>query len=315
MAIEELLQAAVAAPSLHNTQPWRMLIKTAGARIELFADAARILPVADPQSRAAYIACGAALFNLRVAAAASGLLPTIRLMPDPRQPLFVAEVELSDGYQAAPWEYELSAAVPLRHTDREPYSNVAVPPAVRTELADAARSEKAMLRFLDDNEAVRIRRLAADAERELLEDPAYRQELARWVGHDRHGDGIPGEAIGPRSAIGRDPGRDFRTDQREPVRYANFEAEPQLAVLSVRGEGALHWIAAGQALERVWLTATCRGISLCPLTQALETPDAWLVRDTRWGYDYPQMIMRVGYGAPPCATSPRRPIADVVTWT
>jgi nitroreductase len=314
MAIEELLQAAVAAPSLHNTQPWRMRIKAAGMRIELFADAARILPVADPEGRAAYIACGAALFNLRAAAAASGLLPTIRLMPDPGQPLFAADVELSDGYQAVPWEHELCAAVPLRHTDREPYTEVAVPPRIRTELADAARSEKATLRFLDDNEALRVRRLAADAERELLEDPAYRAELACWVGHDRHGDGIPGEAIGPRSAIGRDPVRDFRTDRREPVRYADFEDEPQLAVLSVRGNSVPNWITAGQALERVWLTATCRGISLCPLTQALEVPDAWLVRDTRWATEHPQMIMRVGYGAPATATSPRRPIADVVSW-
>jgi nitroreductase len=314
MVIEELLQAAIAAPSMHNTQPWMMRIKDAGTKIELFADAARILPVADPEGRTAYIACGAALFNLRVAAAASGLLATIRLMPDAGQPLFVAEVELSDRYQASPEGGELRAAVPLRHTDREPYSDVAVPPGIRTELADAARTEKAMLRFLDDNEAVRVRRLAADAERELLENPAYRAELARWVGHDRHGDGIPSEAIGPRSAIGRDPVRDFRTDRREPVRYADFEDKPQLAVLSVRGHDVPNWIAAGQALERVWLTATCRGISLCPLTQALETPDAWLVRDTRWGFEYPQMIMRIGYGAPARATTPRRPIADVASW-
>ncbi len=307
MAIEELLQAAVAAPSLHNTQPWRMRIKAAGTRIELFADAARILPVADPAGRAVYIACGAALFNLRVAAAANGLLPAIRLMPDAGQPLFVADVELSDGYQAAPWEHELSASIPLRHTDREPYSNVAVPPAIRSELSDAARSEKAILRFLDDNEAVRVRRLAADAERELLGDPAYRAELARWVGHDRHGDGIPSEAIGPRSAIGRDLGRDFRTDRLEPVRYADFEDKPQLVVLSVRGDGAPSWISAGQALERVWLTATCQGISLCSLTQALEVPDAWLVRDTRRGYEFPQMIMRVGYGAPGQVDDPAAP--------
>lgn len=314
MAIEELLDAAVTAPSLHNTQPWRMRIKAAGSRIELFADTARIAPVADPRNRASYIACGAALFNLRVAAAASGLLATIRLMPDPRQPLFVAEVELSGGYRAARWEHELSAAVPLRHTDREPYSDAAVPPAIMTELADAARSEEAILRFLDDNEAVRVRRLAADAERELLEDPAYRAELARWVGHDRHGDGIPSEVLGPRSAIGKDPVRDFRTDHHEPVRYADFEKRPQLTVLSVREHKAPNWITAGQALERVWLTATCRGISLCPLTQALETPDAWLVRDTRWGYDYPQMIMRIGYGGPATAKTSRRPIADVVSW-
>ena len=82
-------------------------------------------------------------------------------------------------------------------------------------------------------------------------------------------------------------------------------------MLSVRTPGASppgprDWITAGQALERVWLTATTRDISLCPLTQALEVADAWLVPDTRWGLEHPAMIMRLGYGPPVHATTPRR---------
>ena len=71
--IDELVGAAVAAPSLHNTQPWRFRVRDGGAVIELLADPARMLPAADPGGRAAHIACGAALFNLRMAAAVAGL--------------------------------------------------------------------------------------------------------------------------------------------------------------------------------------------------------------------------------------------------
>ena len=67
-AIAELLRAAVAAPSLHNTQPWRLWATTSGAGIEIYVDPARTLPVGDPKGRAAYLACGAALFNVRAAA-------------------------------------------------------------------------------------------------------------------------------------------------------------------------------------------------------------------------------------------------------
>jgi hypothetical protein len=65
---DELLRAATAAPSMHNTQPWRFRVRHHSSTIELWADPARMLPVADPHGRAVHIACGAALFNLRVAA-------------------------------------------------------------------------------------------------------------------------------------------------------------------------------------------------------------------------------------------------------
>jgi hypothetical protein len=48
-----------------------------------------------------------------------------------------------------------------------------------------------------------------------------------------------------------------------------------------------------------------------PLTQPLETADAWLVRDPRAGIEYPQMILRLGYGLP-VSRSPRRPVSDVL---
>ena len=313
--IDELLRAAVAAPSLHNTQPWRFRVWPAAGVIELAADPARMLPSADPHGRAAHIGCGAALFNLRVAAAVAGLAPEVRLLPDPGQPLLLAGIRLTGRHEATPWERELVAAIPRRQTNRGPFSNRAVPPGIRAELDQAARLERGILHLLDRGEAARVRRLAADAERDMLADPGYRAELARWVGGQRDRDGIPDSALGPRSPEGGDPVRDF-TPERHPgsAGYAWFEQQPQLAVLSVRSGGAGGWLAAGQALQRVWLTATCRGISMCPLTIPLETAEAWLVRDPRSGAEQPQMILRIGYGLPMPAGAPRRPVTDVAEW-
>jgi nitroreductase len=309
----ELLRAAVAAPSMHNTQPWRFQIRDASATIELLADPARMLPSGDPHGRAAHIACGAALFNLRVAAAVAGLQPDIQLFPEPSQPLLLARIQLAGRHRATPWEGELYAAIPRRQTNREPFSSQAVPPGVKAELAEAASLEGAILHFLDHNEAVRVLRLAAEAERDLRADPDYRAELARWVGGQRDHDGIPDSALGPRSPEGDAPVRDFTPQRlRGHLRYAWFEEHPQLAVLSVRFGGASDWLAAGQALQRVWLTATCRGISVCPLTQPLETADAWLVRDPQAGAEQPQMILRIGYGLPLPPGALRRPVTDVL---
>jgi nitroreductase len=311
--IDELVRAAVAAPSMHNTQPWRFRIEDAGSTIKLHADPARMLPVGDPDGRAAHIACGAALLNVRVAAAvAAGLRADIRLLPDPGQPLLLAKVRLGGRNHPTRWERELHAAIWRRQTNREPFSNRPVPPGIRAELAEAACLEGAMLAFPDRGEAARVLRLAAEAERDLLADPAYRAELARWAGGYRDRDGIPGRALGPRSPEGRDPVREFAPERRQgPMRYAWFEEHPQLAVLSAGRNGPMVWLAAGQALQRVWLTATCRGISVCPLTQPLETAGAWQVRDPRSAAGPPQMILRIGYGLPVPPGAPRLPVAEV----
>ena len=311
--LDELLLAAVAAPSMHNTQPWRFRIEDAGGTIELHADPARTLPLGDPDGRAAHIACGAALLNLRVAAAVAGLRSDVRLLPDTGQPLLLAEIRLAGRHHPTRWERELHAAIWRRQTNREPFSNRPVPPGIRAELGEAACLEGATLAFLDRGETRRVLRLAAETERDLLADPAYRAELARWAGGYRDRDGIPGTALGPRSPDGGNPVRDFNPERRHgPVRYAWFEEHPQLAVLSAGSGGPLAWLMAGQALQRVWLTATCRGIAVCPLTQSLETAEAWLVRDPRSAAGQPQMILRIGYGLPLRPGAPRRPVAEVI---
>lgn len=311
--VDDLVRAAVAAPSMHNTQPWRFRIGDEGGPIELHVDPARMLPLGDPDGRAAHIACGAALLNVRVAAAMAGLRPDIRLLPDPGRPLLLAEIRLGGRRRPTRWERELHAAIWRRQTNREPFSSRPVPPGVRAELAEAACMERATLDFLDRDEAGRVLRLAAEAERELLADPAYRAELARWAGGYRDRDGIPGSALGPRSPEGRDMVRDFTPERRPgPIRYAWFEEHPQLAVLSAGPGGPLAWLAAGQALQRVWLTATCRGIAACPLTQPLEAAGAWQVRDPRSAAGPPQMILRIGYGLPLPPGAPRLPAAEVI---
>jgi nitroreductase len=308
--IDGLLWSATLAPSMHNTQPWQFRVLRASQTIELSADPSRMLRYADPDGRAVHIACGAALFNLRMAIAMAGRQPVVRLLPDAGQPLLLAVVRLAGPYRPGEVESELHAAIPARHTNRQPFSNRRVPPGVLSELADAAALEGAVLRFPGDEESARLLRLASDAERDMLADPAYRAELAHWVGGSRDRDGIPDSALGPRDPMSETPTRDFTPAQHQALGYAWFEESPQLAVLSTATSTPLDWLRAGQALQRLLLTATARGLATTPLTQPLETADSWMVRDPGSGIEIPQMILRIGYGLPVTGT-PRRPVSDV----
>ena len=296
---------------MHNTQPWRFRVLHRAQAIELRADPRRALRYGDPSGRAVHIASGAALFNMRLAAAVAGRQPVVQLLPDPEQPLLLASVRLAAPHRVQQQERDLHAAITRRHTNRRPFSGRPVPPGVLAELAEAARLEGAILHILDHDETLRVLELAQEAERAQSADPAYRAELSRWAGGERDSDGIPDGSLGPRSPDSPTPVRDFTLGRPPPPGYEWFEETPQMAVLSMHFGGRVDWLRAGQALQRVLLTATDRGIAASPLTQPLETADAWLVRDPRTGSEQPQMILRIGYGLP-VPPAPRRPVSEML---
>ena len=78
-ATRQVVSAAGKAPSLFNTQPWRF--RLCPDRIEVHADLGRRLLAHDPEDRELRIACGAALFNLRLAVHAHGVTPVVCLTP------------------------------------------------------------------------------------------------------------------------------------------------------------------------------------------------------------------------------------------
>lgn len=306
-----LLEAATAAPSVHNSQPWRFTVTA--RRIELYADAARQLRFADASGRSLLISCGAALFNLRVAAGHLGFHPRVRLLPSGSDPTHVATMEV-DHRHARPGRPldELYNAVWNRRTNRFPFRNRQIPRSVVARLSEAVAQENGILRVYDDPSDVRrLVGLLHDAEREEVADPALLEERSAWIGDDRDGDGIPSPALGPRPADPRTPFRDLaaRADGRET---AQFESTPTVAVLSTVFDNPLDWVRSGQALERGLLVLTNAGLSASFMNQALEQQDLrWLARSSETGLGHTHMILRIGYGIPVPPT-PRRPVSEML---
>jgi hypothetical protein len=304
------LGAAVAAPWIHNTQPWRFSIHDGG--IDVRADPARRLRVIDRDHRSMLLSLGAAVFNLRLAIALDGRLPVLR--PFPADGVTVARIEPGRPGTPSPSLRALGTALFRRHTNRGPYARAVVPARVIDELRAAAAAEGAELTVLDRVRRDALLALTATAEAAHRSNPAYRRELAAWTAADPvRRDGIPAAVFGPRDAEGRLPLRDFGLRPSDADRPAvRFEPHPQLVVLSSRTDGRAARVRAGQALQRVPLSATVRDVSAQPMTQVLEIPrlrravadpaDPW----------FPQMILRIGYGMPVPA-SPRRDWTQVVT--
>ncbi len=308
--VELLTRTAVRAPSLHNTQPWAFAF--GDRHVELYADPSRHLQRADPTGRSLHISCGAALFNLRVAAGHLGMHPLVRVLPDDDDPSLIARIDTGhrhrapgslDGYYRAVW---------LRRTNRLPFHDRPVPPAAIERLTTAAIVEGAALRVYDDETEVRrVVELLRAGDAADRSDPARVTERQAWVGGHHRREGIPLESLGPRPA-GQDAAfRDLGYAVSTVRDSATFEQAPTLGMLSTPLDGPADWVRAGQALERVLLEATLSGLSVSFLNQPLEHRDLrWLVRNPLTGVGHTHMLLRIGFGDEVPLT-PRRPLDEV----
>lgn len=325
--LHDIVAQAVRAPSIHNTQPWRFVAHD--DVIELWTDPARGLAVLDPNGRARHLSCGASLLHARVAAEAAGYDVDVVLQPDPTEPEHLADLRLRSG--AAAGRKSLADAVSARHTERGAFSPEPVTPDVVAALRNAAEVEGCWLRVVDssdDETAVAVLLTRADAIERA--DPAYLDELRRWTGHGSEAtDGVPASAVPDADPSRRGSNfllRDFVTD-RGPATVPDVSNDPPpverplVAVLGTEDDDVASWLAAGQGLARLLLTATSLGVAASPMTQPLEIPDTRSRLAAELGVvGHPQMLLRLGYASddvPPTAgdQTPRRHVEDVLNVT
>lgn len=313
------LQYAVLAPSSHNTQPWRFIVDRDA--VTLCADRLRALPVVDPFDRELIISCGAALFNLRVALQHFGLAYAITVFPSHADPDVLAHVRIVPGGHRDASLEALFPAIVRRMTTRAAFADEPVPPAAQRRLIEAGAAEGADVACIDaPAERERIAELIADADRVQFADARFRRELASWVHPRRSDDGMPAYAAGVPALL--DVAAPLLTSVirtfdvgggMAAAHHRLVEGSPLLVALSTGADNAEAWLATGQALERLLLTAVHEGYTASYLNQPIETPELReRLRAALGTTSTPQLLLRIGRG-PDAVHAPRRPLADVVS--
>ena len=314
-----VVTAAVWAPSVHNTQPWRFT--ASGEELGLYADAGRQLRVADPDGREMMISCGAALFTARLALRSLGYLPETQVLPDPGQPLLVARVSWGQRAARTDFEQRLFGQVRRRRTHRGGFDPVPLPQGSLAALRGGAAQYGVMLRIVaDDGWRAALADAVQAAERIQRRDSAWVRELARWApapGSAR-ADGVPPASYPARAEHTSPdfPGRDFAHGHGwgvPPLSTASLvRSAGVVALLTTAGDRPPDWVNAGQALQRILLTASTLGVAAALHTQPLEV--GWLRESIRTQLSdgaYPQLILRFG-AVTQAAGSVRRLPGDVL---
>ena len=256
------------------------------------------------------MACGAALFNLRLALHGHAD-PADRhaLSRTAARPDLLAVIRHGGTKEPTPEQTRLLLAVPAQRTDRRPFSDAAVVPAraARPAPGRARRRGLAARRARPSGQRASLRTLVLRAHRLQTADPAFRAELATWSPTPSRTVAAAGGPAGP--------SRDCATSPGPGVQRAgqDFEEEPLIA----RAD-----LAPGRHRRRRSRSARpCSGSCSRPRPRdspRRSCPRSWRCR--RPGRSCagcsaaarpPQAVLRIGHGWP-VAASPRRDTIDLL---
>lgn len=314
--MELLLRYAVLAPSGHNTQPWSFRIVPEG--IEVYADYSRRLPVADPMDRELLLSIGAAIMNLRVAAAHFGYESTVLYDSEAdgeNEP--VAEVALRETCAPNERLAALFASIPKRHTNRTEFDSREIEPTALEKLCDYAEENAELVRFVVPHDRSRAAELVAEADRLLMASEAWRGELAQWV---RPNDGAPGDGMcgdafgipGPLGALAPWMVRSFDMGSAKAKLDRDLVEQAAGLLVITSDDDRTSLLRAGETLEGLLLTLTSVGLQYAFVNQPMEV-DA--LRGQMWSLlrspKPPQLMIRIGYAQAVQRAMPRRPVGAV----
>jgi hypothetical protein len=314
------LEVACLAPSPHNNQPWVARAEPDGMILRLDP---QLLPLLGPD-RVQFIALGAFIENMSIAAAVDGYGLTVEELPVVPRRTSEIMVRFCDGAKPSANAAIMLEGAKRRRTNRGRYDSIL--PSGVTEQLRAVPCESTTSLTLISGAADRSAAadLAARAMHVLFSVPELRRDLAPFVFTSADAPrriGMPIESVNP-AASTKVPGSQWvlelaSADEEAEAARARFEHAPLHFVVSSRTDTLPGWIAGGRTLQRVLVTATVLGLSHCLAAGPSEIPTLLpalrRLADNREAR--PLILGRLGVPSFPeqAIAAPRRPIADFLT--
>lgn len=330
-----LVSHALLAPHSHNLQSWLVDLKVPN-EITLYLDRSRLLPETDPWSRQMMMSQGTFLELLDLAARQKGLRADIELFPqgefeartvDARP---TARIKLSAD--ASVQKDPLFAQIFKRHTNREAYlpkeptanalqviTQNASMPGMRLGFVGGAQAPQ-----LEQHRAIAIAawRIELITPRTIMESMKVLRVGPTEIAQYRDGISLNAPMVRALAAVGlfdrsKAPGPDDSATTKQIKDFnAKIASTPAFFWMITEGNGRKTQINAGRAYVRAQLAATAQGLSMQPISQALQEypeqakpyADIHALVGANPASATVQMWTRLGY-APAIGPSPRRGLA------
>ena len=335
----QILSYAILAPNAHNRQGWLVDLKQPN-EITLYCDTTRLLPETDPYSRQILLGQGTFLELLDLSAKQFGQRAEITLFPEgafdaksvDRRP--TARIKLTPDTALA--KDPLFDQILKRRTNRQTYEVKELPASAIQAITSSVAGLPVQVGFVGSSEADLLKQhrvIAKEAWRIELTTPRTILESLKLmrVGPSeikQNPDGISNNSPFIRAVVAlglfdrnKAPASDDSSIASQIKDFnAKIDATPAFFYLVTKGNDRLTQINAGRAYVRAQLAATAHGLSMHPVSQALqeypEQAKTYLaihqLLNAPPATHTVQMWTRIGF-APAQQPSPRRGVDQHIT--
>ncbi len=284
-----LVQNATLAPSGGNVQPWHFYWDS--DRLWVTHDPGRSRNLLDGRLHATYLALGAAVENIVIAAAERGLVADVHAFPRAGDTTVAAEVRFEPVGDSERAELrEVARLMPLvaeRQTNRKLGPRVPLADADAAALVGAAAERGGVLELCTDPEDLdEVGKIIGVSDRVRMLCPGTHRELVgelRWTSEEaeRTRDGVtltslelsPGGEVGVRLVTRPDVAGFLRElnggKKLEEASQDAVAAASAVGLLSLDSDSPEAWLAGGRAMQGMWLEATALGLAMQPMTVVL----------------------------------------------
>ncbi|MCR4658227.1 MAG: hypothetical protein K5770_18660 [Lachnospiraceae bacterium] len=299
--LQEVFCAASLAPNSHNIQSRMVTVYPKDERITIRTDENRRLAVVDPKDRELYISLGCYVETLIQALNAYGYDTEYSYDIDGHQ------CDIIYKKNGARTDSEKINLINKRHTDKRPYISGK---SIDGEALEKCTDENSNVLFydIDDDNFEKIGTATMEAYKKQAYDKNAAEELSGWLRlSDRetleNKDGLSAELLGisglkkvlyylftdHESAVGDTFARQgIATCEQQVYNSSGF-----IVISGSDDEASL--VECGRETVRLWLALTENGISVQPLSYAIEDDEYRKAVADVGGSLQPQMLLRVGY--------------------
>lgn len=308
--LERLLEIARLAPSVHNTQPWKVA-KTSGG-LEISIDGLHKLAAGDPTGRQTIISLGIFTESIGVAAESVGLKVTkIKLNKD----------KVSINFNKTKLRTDKISLIKGRATDRSIYKKTVLDNGSKEKIISSWPSKSLKIWLIEDEDFIdKLAEYTSKGISLALSNPEFRKELSRylvvpWSGKKR---GISVRSlylpwllatIQPALLnLGLATGKEAKLEKKRWLSASG--------IVLITTEGDLHadWLEAGRGYLRVSLAIESLGLSQATSAATVEAATFHEDVEQMLGTNQRlQAVIRVGKGAKKRKYSPRVPTSELIT--
>lgn len=280
--IEKILSVAVLAPSGDNAQPWHFVVN--GNEILIFNIQDRDLTLYNFRQRGAYLAHGAVIENIVLAASEAGCRAGILLFPDASDSNHVATVSLQ---RAAIKKDSLFNYIAVRSTNRKPYRAEPLLDGERNDMLSVpGEIGCGEIRLLEDRAKIKLLSEAISLNERLILENRYIHDVLFthivWSEAEargrRTGMYVKTLELKPPERVALKLFRNWRllkvlnkfgVSRLLPKQSAKLYASSgAIGAVIIPDDSNKNYVMAGMVFQRMWLKATKTGLCVSPITGA-----------------------------------------------